>query len=672
MKILTSDCVATGAITGRMSGLPLTLANVKAKSMNKLGTEIKAVLQNTDCTEWRIGSFDFPSQELIFAAVYNSAEYCRFEGIKPDPLATEAGKFVLLGKSAEGTDAHSLLAKQFDIARSDSKTMGLSCLPLSSQAYSKTRGWVNGLSLEIGELVLGYNTKTGKLEYTPVEKVHSLNNQEVWAQQNKSRTLLSTLNHRWVTGGSYGSAKDFTLQIKTTNEIINSSNSKILHAAELTSSKQSLLTPNESRILTWLLTDGSWNFYNNCLNANIYQAKPIFKQQIKKLLIEENAYCSERVSNDTNKKMPVVSFRLKNSYVHALLKKCGQVGTAKKDFNFTAVIPLLNLKAIRACAYTIIKAEGYNGRKADGSFLIGQNKGHYADDIATVLFLAGFQITRHKKALQRTGNYAENIYAIKRRTSNTRWDKNFLHSVEDVWCITTPLSTFITRQVDGFITITGNCLYGAGQVSTCNLLRPSLGYKYTEKELKELVTNYIKYFKGTRGRGEYLWQGGLFSYFFNYAQWLISNPIPRLPFGQQAITNTLRPEYCGTDYYTSRMNWGVQATGSAMLDSAIYEIDKGIYEAGLENHIWYQFSCHDQIAHMCHESCIKEYAAIVRKAYKSIWTKFFAAFEMYCPEQVIQNLELTIDFIDRKAPNTSVNTISGKRFLSHIPEGVFI
>jgi hypothetical protein len=323
-----------------MSGMMLTLANPKPDRLDRLGTEIKALLQNTENSEYKLCSFDVSQEELVIIAAYNSAEYCRFEDIKPDALATEGAQFVLLGSSKDKTDAHSKLAQRFNISRGDSKTLGLSLA------------------------------------------------------------------------------------------------------------------------------------------------------------------------------------------------------------------------------------------------------------------------------------------------------------------------------------------YGSGLVSCCNLLRPSLGNKYSEKELKILVSDYIKYFKGTRARGDYLWQGGIFSHFFNYAQWLIQQPVPRLPFGGQAITNTLRPEHCGRDYHTSRMNWTVQGTGSYILDCLIYYIDQGIYEAGLEDLCWYQFSVHDMLGYFCHQSATKEWAAITRKAYAKVWKMFFRSLNMECPQQVLLNLELAEDVIDRKEPQTNVRTMSGAEFLNGIKPGV--
>ena len=123
---IPGDVLSSGSVTNRTSGLTVTLANPKSNSPNKLGTEIKAALFNTQNTEFSLCGFDVAQEELVIVAVYNAAEYCRFENIEPNALATEGSKFVLLGSSKDGTDAHTMLAKRFGISRADSKTLGLS------------------------------------------------------------------------------------------------------------------------------------------------------------------------------------------------------------------------------------------------------------------------------------------------------------------------------------------------------------------------------------------------------------------------------------------------------------------------------------------------------------------------------------------------------------------
>jgi hypothetical protein len=120
------------------------------------------------------------------------------------------------------------------------------------------------------------------------------------------------------------------------------------------------------------------------------------------------------------------------------------------------------------------------------------------------------------------------------------------------------------------------------------------------------------------------------------------------------------------------MNWTVQATGSYILDCLGYEIDKGIYEAGLEDFIWYQLSVHDQLSYMCHESAVDEWASITRKAYKAVWTNFFKSFRMSCPQEVFDNLELTSDVVDRKSVDTALCTTSGKAYFTGLPNGIVL
>jgi hypothetical protein len=120
------------------------------------------------------------------------------------------------------------------------------------------------------------------------------------------------------------------------------------------------------------------------------------------------------------------------------------------------------------------------------------------------------------------------------------------------------------------------------------------------------------------------------------------------------------------------MNWGVQATGSYILDCLGCEIDKGIFDSGLEDFIWYEFSCHDQLSYICHKSCTAEWAAITRKAYKTVWTKFFKSFRMECPQQVFDNLELTCDVVDRKSVDTNLCTASGKLYFSNLKPGFIL
>lgn len=212
-------------------------------------------------------------------------------------------------------------------------------------------------------------------------------------------------------------------------------------------------------------------------------------------------------------------------------------------------------------------------------------------------------------------------------------------------------------------------LYGAGKASCCNLLRPLIP-GINEVELTTKVVSYIKYLKGDRVNGKF--SGGMFSDFFNYADRLIQKDQPRLPFGGQAITNTLIPANSNKDYYTSKMNWSVQASGSALLDYLGASIDSEIFRNGFEEQMFFQFSVHDQLSYICNKDYEVELANIIRECYAKTWEKFFKSLDLTCPVEVQKNIIITSDTIDRKEPNTRFPTNSAPKWLLNIENGFVI
>lgn len=122
-----------GSITGRTSGLLDTLPNPKKGKENKLGTSIKAALNYfpPDSDFYYVG-FDFSALELVIAAVFNDAEFCRWNNIPPQPMVTEISQMIMKGNSKDGTDIHTVMAKRIGIERSPVKTLEYASLYGSS------------------------------------------------------------------------------------------------------------------------------------------------------------------------------------------------------------------------------------------------------------------------------------------------------------------------------------------------------------------------------------------------------------------------------------------------------------------------------------------------------------------------------------------------------------
>jgi DNA polymerase gamma 1 len=122
-------------------------------------------------------------------------------------------------------------------------------------------------------------------------------------------------------------------------------------------------------------------------------------------------------------------------------------------------------------------------------------------------------------------------------------------------------------------------LYGSGLNGLKSTVRPELP-DLTEKDLHTKCSDFMQYFKGDKIKYTQYYKDGLFSHFFNWANDLIAEPVPRLPFLGTAITQALRPEAVGKDYRTSRLNWCVQASGGELHDTVLVLVKRKCKAAG--------------------------------------------------------------------------------------------
>jgi hypothetical protein len=566
LSLIPSDVQVYGTITGRTSGMITTLPNSKNSQASKIGTTIKNHVHWAP-DDMDFVSFDFSGLELVIAAAFNSLEHCNREGLALDPMATKAAELVFLGESAKGTDVHTTVSKQIGIPRSTSKTAEYACLPIDYKVLTKT-GWVSGPLITENDQVMGYN-KNGSLEWATVTKTHYLKNKEIW----DFGKFASTPDHRWV---AKSRRKNENWGPHTLAEILSHKNWKVRVAAEIAETK-SLLTANEAKVLAWLLTDGSFCFNSGQYNSYISQGKEIFKQDIEQLLIEENALsCKYRVKSIN---LDCWRFNVKHSYVKNLLNKCQQPVKKKIDFNFEQVILKLGIKELKAVCQVICDAEGHKLSKKN-SWRIAQNDTLLGQAFRTCFALAGYQVNCNKKYTNASGNIVQNFHVTTRQhfVSDTL-AKKLKKSIGDVWCLTTSTDSFLAMSPKGDITVLFNCLYGSGLNGLKSTVRPELP-DLTEKDLHIKCSDFMQYFKGDKIKYTQYYKNGLFSHFFNWANDLIAESVPRLPFLGTAITQALRPEAVGKDYRTSRLNWCVQASGGELHDTVLVLVKRKCKAAG--------------------------------------------------------------------------------------------
>jgi DNA polymerase I-like protein with 3'-5' exonuclease and polymerase domains len=97
------------------------------------------------------------------------------------------------------------------------------CLLPSSQALSKTKGWVNYEDLKVGDEILAFNRDIGESEWQKVERVNVFDyDGDMIRLKTKHLDVLSTPDHRWVVTKSNKISKLNKTEVLTSDELYNS------------------------------------------------------------------------------------------------------------------------------------------------------------------------------------------------------------------------------------------------------------------------------------------------------------------------------------------------------------------------------------------------------------------------------------------------------------------
>lgn len=97
------------------------------------------------------------------------------------------------------------------------------CLLPSSQALSKTKGWVNYEDLKVGDEILAFNRDIGESEWQKVERVNVFDyDGDMIRLKTKHLDVLSTPDHRWVVTKPNKISKLDKTEVLTSDELYNS------------------------------------------------------------------------------------------------------------------------------------------------------------------------------------------------------------------------------------------------------------------------------------------------------------------------------------------------------------------------------------------------------------------------------------------------------------------
>lgn len=358
-------------------------------------------------------------------------------------------------------DIHSINSQKLGISRDNAKAITYACVPTDNSEVLTPTGWKSYFDLKLGDSILTYNAELDQIEEDVIQHIHFYENAEVTSFSNTRDSFECTLNHRWygkIRHAPKNKPKYYEHTFFNTDEI--TTEHSILMSAKYPR-KDSIVTIEEARFLGWLLADGyySWSGRSNKTSSShgnkkgitcrIIQSKNKYQKELEKDLTSLNIKFTtfERHCLNGNH---VKDYLIPAEYARELLTRLGLKCIPKHSVDWVSILLQMSEEARDNFVETFYLSDGHCNNK------ITQNYGKIHDAISLALYLQGNRISVTNK-----GNRCSVI--TKHSTAYLtaqRLTKAFSRKT-DVFCVTTNNSTFILRQNKKFISITGNCLYGA-------------------------------------------------------------------------------------------------------------------------------------------------------------------------------------------------------------------
>lgn len=332
---------------------------------------------------------------------------------------------------------------------------GAFCVPLEAEILTG-RGWLKHSDVRIGQdYTLGYDPTLKRNRWTMITAVNRFDQRPTIEWSNRTTTVRTTKEHRWAAIQGRGQ-NDVLAPISA----VGNSPDRLRLSAEAEGGNLPI-TPQESAIIAWLLTDGSietrmvdlkrrsfdpeTDSSERIGKPRIWQSKPKGIQAIRELLVDVPHTETDR-SFEGNQ-LPRRVFRLDPSFVRAIFLKANI-----NEIGFCGFLTGLTQSARKSFLQACVDAEGWT--VDDCCTMIAQNEGHFADAIALCAYLCGYRPMINTKGIYKgIKNISITLGKPLIIPKYIRVSEKIL--TEDVWCPTTVLGTW-TMRMNGHILLTGN------------------------------------------------------------------------------------------------------------------------------------------------------------------------------------------------------------------------
>lgn len=316
------------------------------------------------------------------------------------------------------------------------RLMPFYCVPEESEALTRD-GWKTHHDLRVGEELLTYSMERDCYEWQPCLDVATFEHDgELMTWENTHHRLRFTPNHRWVVTlpdrtitrryGTYFYPRE---RLVVTGDELNTSHSFKV-ASEYHGTEQSLLTPEQARLLGWAMTDGYWRRRGGHTELVIYQHP-------KKFLGEVMAVAGGK-PRKPHPETGVVC-------VPVLKERVDEIKEFLDTPKLVSVITRLSRPSLEAMYDAMYKGDGTVSEKRLGDFIAAQDL-DIKRGIVVLATLLG----------KRSVPNARGVCVSHTRGMRVACGKlGMEHYCGIVWCPRTANGTWVMRQ-GRLVTITGN------------------------------------------------------------------------------------------------------------------------------------------------------------------------------------------------------------------------
>lgn len=330
------------------------------------------------------------------------------------------------------------------------KSVVYGCVPLDRPILTES-GWKNYSQLVEGELVYAANIETGTLVKTPLRRINVYKGAPVQNYSTRSFSITSTDNHKWVVE-KRKRRKENEIKMVEAKDIKH--DDKIILAYPYTADFDDGFTDEEVQLIAWVVTDGYLKRSNSNRDIRkivmqVMQAKPMYVKEINDLMqnFSHSVYTRPGVNYDTAYTWSVHADDARTVW--------DKSGIADDKSNICEWVLSLNSRHIKMFRDIFNKAEG---SFTNGYWVVTQKHGPVAEAYRIASFMCGTYTTSSEYSCGGISKYRErkNNFVTAQRLKTT--DGGYC----DVWCPTTDYGTWVTKDKNGSVLITGNSNYGRG------------------------------------------------------------------------------------------------------------------------------------------------------------------------------------------------------------------